>query len=387
MATHYRTQQTRKRSAKLYRYYLSLATLIAVTYLPLSASAEIPLAEVVIDEEVAIIPNVTKMTLDSFKHSPDSKEDLADLLVLGDLSQIFDLRDMTLGSAVAHWSSYDRKVITLDQYTFLSEMTIAEVADMSGLHSEEVGKIPIVERALETFLNHPVLTSEKRITLSQFLRRYPEIGSIKLGFLELSKYHHTAIPSLLSTPITTIPDWQIQKVSSIVGLKELPMHQDITLDGEIVTLSTVRLEDRSAIQLSQGDETAIWSEEIEDGLQPFSTFLLQPEMAGEYIKVRAFFKSCPNTLADCKFIGPFDYRDYKRGDNFYVSGNDWVSIRAENESIEFKRESAIEIPVEDSDNAFDEKLIFRIALSLAVIIGIAALGLLWLLLKWKKVKT
>ena len=328
------------------------------------------------------------MTLDSFSYLPNSEDGVADLLFLGDLSGIFDLRDMTLGSAVANWPSQRRKEITLDQYAFLSEMTIAEVADMSGLYSQEVGNVPIVEKAFTTFLKHPVLASERKITLSKFLERYPQIGSIKLGFLELSEYSHTAIPSLLSTPITTIPNWQTLQISSIVGLRELPIHQNIQLDGEIVTLSTVRLEDRLEIQLDKGSESAVWSEDIEDGLQPFHTFFLQPEIAGESIKVRAYFKSCSINPADCQFIGPFSYRDYKKGDTFYVSGTDWVSILAEDNSIEFKRTPVAEKAVEASDNAFYQSLSFKILGTVfAAILGIGTPALLWLLSRKRGAKT
>lgn len=328
------------------------------------------------------------MTLDSFDHLPDSENGVADLLVLGDLSGIFDLRDMTLSSAVAGWSSQQRKEITLEQYAFLSEMTISEVADMIGLYSYEVSDIPIVEKAFTTFLKHPVLSSERQITLSQFIERYPEIGSIKLGFLDLSDYPHTAIPALLSTPITAIPGWQTLQVSSIVGLRELPIHQDIHLDGEIVTLSTVRSEDRLEIQLSKGSDSAIWPEDVEDGLQPFHTFFLQPEIAGESIRVQAYFKSCFANPADCQFIGPFNYREYKKGDSFYVSGDDWVAIQSEDNSIEFKRVPVAQEPVEVTDSFFHERITLKvIGIALILIVGVGTSALLWLLSKRKKVNT
>ena len=132
-------------------------------------------------------------------------------------------------------------------------MTISEVADMAGLYSKTVGEVPIVKTAILTFLNHPVLVRERAVTLSRFLSRYPEIGSIKLGLLELPEYHYSAIPKLLAVPITSVPNWQQLKVSSIVGLKDLPIHQNLQIDGEIVTLTTTRMEKRTEIQLKQGN--------------------------------------------------------------------------------------------------------------------------------------
>ena len=282
------------------------------------------MAEVMIEDETTVIPDITQITLDSFGALPGTEDSAADLLVLGDLSDMFDLRDMTLGSAVSHWPRPRLQQLTLDQYAFLADMTIAEVADMSGLYSESVDDIPMVEKAISTFLKNPVLASERNLTLSQFLERYPEIGSIKLGLLQLSEYHYSTIPKLLSTPITAVPGWQELEISNIVGLSELPIHQDIQLDGEIVSLRAVRKNNRTEIQLTQGSgPSAIWYDDEKHRLQPFNSFLLQPMIAGEKIKVSAYFKSCSLSLNSCQFIGPFAYPDYKIGDRFYVSAEDW----------------------------------------------------------------
>ena len=182
------------------------------------------MAEVMIEDETTVIPDITQITLDSFGTLPGTEDSAADLLVLGDLSGMFDLRDMTLGSAVSHWPRPQLQQLTLDQYAFLADMTIAEVADMSGLYSESVDDIPIVEKAISTFLKNPVLASERNLTLSQFLDRYPEIGSIKLGFQFLDRYPEIGSIKLgyySSRSITTLrfPSYCLRPLQQSLGGK------------------------------------------------------------------------------------------------------------------------------------------------------------------------
>ena len=356
-------------------------------------TVDMPLAEVAIDEAAAIIPDVTQLTLDAFK-LVEGEESAADVLTLGDLSDMLDLRNMTVGSAIVGRHRNELQTLTLDQYEFLGDMTISEVADMAGLHFKTVGEIPIVETAILTFLNHPVLVRERKVTLSLFLSRYPEIGSIKLSLLELPEYHYSAIPKLLSVPITSIPNWRQLKVSSIVGLRDLPIHQNLQIDGEIVTLTTTRTGKRTEIQLikESGQKSgqgagfsAAWSEELdEQALRPFGSFFLKPMIAGETIRIDAYFKSCTGSEGSCAFIGPFAYPNYKVGDRFYVSQSDWREIIAqEQQTIEFIREST---PVAEKQTAtlFDEQLLKIVAISVLAALTGGISVLFWLLSRNRK---
>ena len=347
-------------------------------------AVDMPLAEIAIDEEAAVIPDVTQLTLDSFS-LVEGEKSAADVLTLGDLSDMIDLRNMTVGAAMVGRNRNELKTLTLDQYDFLAGMTISEVADMAGLYAQKVGEIPIVETAILTFLNHPVLVREREVTLSRFLSRYPEIGSIKLSLLELPEYHYSAIPKLLSVPITSIPDWRQLKVSSIVGLRNLPIHQNLQIDGEIVTLTTSRMEKRTEIQLikESGQDSgfsATWPEALDDNaLQPFDSFFLKPMIAGETIRINAYFKSCTDGTTDCEFVGPFAYPNYKVGDRFYVSQSDWKAIVVQDQqSIEFKRAPA---PVDEEQETipFDEKLLKIVAAGVLIALTGGISVLLWLL--------
>ena len=348
-------------------------------------TVDMPLAEVAIDEAAAIIPDVTQLTLDAFK-LVEGEESAADVLTLGDLSDMLDLRNMTVGAAIVSRHRSELQTLTLDQYEFLGDMTISEVTDIAGLHFKTVGEIPIVETAILTFLNHPVLVRERKVTLSRFLSRYPEIGSIKLSLLELPEYHYSAIPKLLSVPITSIPNWRQLKVSSIVGLRDLPIHQNLQIDGEVVTLTTTRIGKRTEIQLiEESGLSATWSEELdEQALQPFGSFFLKPMIAGETIRIDAYFKSCAGSEGSCAFIGPFAYPNYKVGDRFYISQSDWRELIAqEQQTIEFIREST---PVAEEQTAalFDEQLSKIVAVSVLAALTGGISVLFWLLSRNRK---
>ena len=350
-------------------------------------TVDMPLAEVVIESEFAAIPDITRLTLDSFNLVDEPDVSAADVLTLGDLSGILDLRNMTLGAAVVGWQRDQLQALQLDRYDFLDEMTIAEVIDLARLHSKTVGEVPIVETAILTFLNHPVLMRERKVTLTRFLARYPEIGSIKLGLLDLPKYHYSAIPKLLNIPITAIPNWQTLTVDSIAGLEDLPIHRNLQIDGEIVTLTTARVGERTQIQLQQNSGfSATWPEALDDqAFQPFDSFFLKPQIAGETIRINAYFKSCVEGPTACKFVGPFAYPNYKVGDSFYLSQKDWrVVVDQEKQSIEFRREPAPVAVAQPAISPLQKKLVQAAAIGLLLVVSAGSSISIWLLTKKRK---
>ena len=303
--------------------------------------ARLPTAEIFIDNKSAIIPDVTRISLDSFGTLPNTEQGVADVISLSDLSRIIDLRDMTLGIAIQDWDSRRKEALSLEDYPFVSKLTISEIADLTNLYDVEVGELAIAETALATFLRHPVLAIEKKLTLAQVLDRYPGMGDFKLGFLELSEYGYKDVPNFLSIPITAIPDWGQIKPSEIVGLREMVLHQEVKVDGEIVTLKTVP--ENGRVKISLEDKTGLsmeWKEEIEQGLTPFNSYSLIPTLAGERITVAAYFSICEKN--DCQLVGPFPYGEYRKGDAIYVSAKDWSSAeRTSKPTVKFSRQPSV----------------------------------------------
>jgi hypothetical protein len=298
-----------------------------------------PTAEVVIKKETAIIPDVSSLTLDSFGTLPDSEKQAADVLSLADVGRFLDLRDMSIGLAMNHWPEEDQTG-TLADFPFLSNLTLAEVATMTNSYDVEIEDFPVAETVLRTFLNNPVLAIEKKLTLAQVLDRYPEIGSYKLSFLNLSEYEYDAIPRLIAVPIMAIPGWTQLSVAQVPGVRHIDIHQDTHLDGEIVELTTEPKKGRIAIELKDSDGSILtWSEDPSKGLIPFGSYSITPELAGKSIAVSAYFLSCDQEGDHCKRIGPFAHPSYKKGASFYVSEADWAfAEKKEGGIVGFSRE-------------------------------------------------
>jgi hypothetical protein len=358
------------------------------TLSPFLLAAEMPIAEVSVSGKSAAIPDITQVSLDSFGKLPDSDQGAADVLAIADLSGLFDFREMTIGAAVAHWPKNRMETLTLEQYPFLSDMTLLEVADMAGLQEKEIGELPFVAALLSNLIKDPMLAAEKKLRLEQVLEKYPQMGSIQLSFLDLEKYSYTAIPNLLDTPIAAIPNWQQIKVSDIAGLREMPIHPEIAIDGEIVSLSAIRKDDRVEIQLTQDlDLSMTWSSEISKGLRPFGSFSITPTIQGEAIAVDAYFKSCASENRACQQVGPFAYPDYRKGDAFYVSADDWA-ITLAGRPLPAKVEQPVSttaealVPAPTPTPIYKMPSIRAIALVMLILISTGMPALFWLTSKW-----
>jgi len=131
--------------------------------------------------------------------------------------------------------------------------------------------------------------------------------------------------------------------------------------------------------------SATWSEALDErALRPFGSFFLKPMIAGETIRIDAYFKSCTGSERSCEFIGPFAYPNYKVGDHFYVSQADWRTIVAQDQqAIEFVREPA---PAAEEQTAtlFDEQLLKIVAAGVLAALTGGISVLFWLLSRNRK---
>jgi hypothetical protein len=240
---------------------------------------------------------------------------------------------MTLGFAHEYLSREEVEVLTLEDYSFLNETTFSEIVQLTNSYKRSVEHFPLALVALKTFLSHPVLATERKLTLAQVMQKYPDIGDFKLDFLELGQYGAQQIPGLLNIPIMQIPGWEDIKVSAIPGLGRVSIDADDNLDGSIVKL-TVSSEKGNQKSVVLEDDTGLsleWSEKPEDGLSPFGSYFIAPTISGEEIAVSAYFKSCDlqSLTAGCSMVGPFPYGEYTVGDRIYVSAKDWSSATKE----------------------------------------------------------
>ena len=364
--------------------------LVGFSEIPTAGFSEIPTAEVVIGNETAVIPDIGWLTLDTFGKLPNSELGAADILTLGDLSEMIDLRDFTLGSASEHWPSQLRETVSLNQYPFLAQMTIADIATAANLYSKEVGDILIVKVALEDFLRSPVLAHQQKLTLYQLLEQYPELENVKLEFLDLSKYTIEAIPGILNTPINAIPDWQSIRVSEVPGLREIPIHQSIQLNGEIVSILIAQRDGKAVVNLAQKRpyQSMTWNSDESEGLRPFGSFSIVPVIKDNTVQVEAYFKSCAATESQCEFVGPFKYLEYKPGDLLYVSADDWAEASlAEKAFPDYKKDVASSASIEPDDTLSSSTFIRAIAAGMIAIVGCGVPTLYLLLSSRRKSKS
>lgn len=326
--------------------------------------------------------------MDTFGKLPNSELGAADILTLGDLSELIDLRDFTLGSASEHWPDQLRDTISLDQYPFLAQMTIADVATAANLYSKEVGDIPIVNVAVEHFLRSPILAHQKKLTLYQLLEQYPELESVKLEFLDLSKYTLEAIPGILNAPINAIPDWQSIRVSEVPGLREIPIHQSVHLDGEIVSILIAQRDGKAVVNLAQRSpyQSMTWENDKRKGLRPFGSFSIVPVIEDNTVQFGAYFETCASK-GQCEFVGPFKYLDYKTGDLLYVSATDWAEAGLNEKAFPaYRKEAPSSASIEPDDTLSSSTFIRVIAAGMLAIVGCGVPTLYLLLSSRRKTK-
>ena len=336
----------------------------------------------------ATIPDVKQISLESFETRENGEENIADLITLSDFSKFFDLRDMTLGLVIQNLTKDEALALTLEDYPFVSDMTLAEIALLTNTYKVAVNDLPLAQVALETVLSHPSLAIEKRLTLGQVLEKYPDVGSVKLGFLELDQYNYKDIPGLLDIPLTQIPDWEVVRVSEIPGLERTIIDGEDQLNGSIVQLKTVRDAGRVKIRLENESGLGIdWGEDAKAGLSPFDSYLTVANIYGEKVKVSAYFRSCLGKVSQCNFIGPFTLQEYNKGDLVYVSAKDWsLASRADSSSqlqITTRKEAVLP---KAEEKAFSNERFIRIAIKTIVGISLSGAALLYVLLSQLKGK-
>ncbi|MBE9062240.1 hypothetical protein [cf. Phormidesmis sp. LEGE 11477] len=293
------------------------------------------MAQLEIEDESTTIPDITQVSIDSFGTLPESDQGVADVISLYDFSNLVDIRDMTLGFAHQYISREEAEALTLQDYSFLSEVTFAEIIHLTNSYKRDVDQFPLALVSLKTFLSHPVLASERKLTLAQVMTKYPDIGNFKLGFLELEQYGEQEIPGLLRIPLMEIPGWGDIKVSEIPGLKKAAIDASDSLDGSIVTLTISSKDDQEIVLLKDSSGLTLeWSQQPADGLRPFDSYLAVPTISDEKIAVSAYFPTCGKQAEalECNLIGPFPYGQYAEGDSIYVSAKDW-SLADEEERL------------------------------------------------------
>lgn len=317
-----------------------------------------PEAELSIAGESAIVADWSQVSLADFSPLEGRNARIENELTLGDLALAIDIESLTFDSILKQSKEYI-ELPKLSDYGFIADMQVSDLIDaIKGIESLPIHELRPVYDLLKTTVETPVIPAEA--TLSDVLALYPNLGSVRLKYLNLENYQAMEIPGFLNLPVISIPGWAEIPVSAVPGLKTVPL-KDIgdgfNLSGQIVSVGIVdsQPEGKTAM-LYKGKWRREWSKE--NPLTPFGDLIeIAPVQIQENsIETGVYFNLCQ--LNNCRKLGPFSYLSYANRDALFV-GDIPVKV-TEPEPLSIKREPVVQaVPVTDptfSDQMLEKAL-------------------------------
>ncbi|WDD36254.1 M23 family peptidase (plasmid) [Nostoc sp. UHCC 0926] len=164
-------------------------------------------------------------------------------LKLGDISEALQAEEFSLQAIQAialdtvpeantDINSIDLNKIALSEFPLIGEQTLSHLAQIvPELAKTQVNNITPVATLLKSHL-----IAASNLTLAQVLTQY-EVGQMKLGEIDLSKFSISSIPNLDAVQLQQFTGWMNSNVSDIPGLGQVPlglMPNPITEIGSLV---------------------------------------------------------------------------------------------------------------------------------------------------------
>jgi hypothetical protein len=225
-------------------------------------------------------------------------------LKLGDISEALQAEEFSLQAIQANAlgtvpeantdiNSIDLNKIALSEFPLIGEQTLSHLAQVvPELAKTQVNNITPVATLLKS---QGIAASN--LTLAQVLTQY-EVGQMKLGQIDLSKFSISSIPNLDAVQLQQFTGWMNSNVSDIPGLGQVPlglMPNPITEIGSLVMRIDVvygPTENRRNNTISGSD------------VQGFSV---------------------PCTVKDCAYLELDDLENTGRSDRSKLEGKQWIS--------------------------------------------------------------
>lgn len=226
-------------------------------------------------------------------------------LKLGDISEALQAEEFSLQAIQASATlrtqpeantdinSIDLNKIALSEFPLIGEQTLSHLAQVvPELANTQVNNITPVATLLKS---QGIAASN--LTLAQVLTQY-EVGQMKLGEIDLSKFSISSIPNLDAVQLQQFTGWMNSNVSDIPGLGQVPlgsMPNPITEIGSLVMRIDVvygPAENRRNNTISGSD------------VQGFSV---------------------PCTEKDCAYLELDDLENAGRSDRSKLEGKQWIS--------------------------------------------------------------
>ncbi len=161
-------------------------------------------------------------------------------LKLGDISEALQAEEFSLQAialrtvpeANTDINSIDLNKIALSEFPLIGEQTLSHLAQVvPELAKTQVNNITPVATLLKS-----KGIAASNLTLAQVLTQY-EVGQMKLGEIDLSKFSISSIPNLDAVQLQQFTGWMNSNVSDIPGLGQVPlglMPNPITEIGSLV---------------------------------------------------------------------------------------------------------------------------------------------------------
>ncbi|AVH68321.1 peptidase M23 [Nostoc sp. 'Peltigera membranacea cyanobiont' N6] len=225
-------------------------------------------------------------------------------LKLGDISEALQAEEFSLQAIQAialgtvpeantDINSIDLNKIALSEFPLIGEQTLSHLAQVvPELAKTQVNNITPVATLLKS-----KGIAASNLTLAQVLTQY-EVGQMKLGEIDLSKFSISSIPNLDAVQLQQFTGWMNSNVSDIPGLGQVPlglMPNPITEIGSLVMRIDVvygPTENRRNNTISGSD------------VQGFSV---------------------PCTQKDCAYLELDDLENTGRSDRGKLEGKQWIS--------------------------------------------------------------
>lgn len=338
----------------------------ALVTAPSSAlSQRLPMGELHIDGQTAMIPDWRIITFESFPAFPAdgswgemewSKGDrLADVLTLGDFQGSLDLHILTIASIgeTLGLPASGRKSplydIALSEFRLLERQTIASlVLAVPSLLERPVEKLALIQDLVRSV--EPTFIFRDK-TLEELLETHPEFGEIKLSPQILADYTLSDLPGIELVPLQSFGQWEEAAISEVPLLPQtswwlFPGKPDI--DGEIAVATVQTSADGEADRLTltpqqphlRPIEWALGEEsmsapangklsQINDGKELIGAFpfgqafkLVPQEVTADAIHMALYFRMCRESQGrlDCSpyGIGPIPFATYRPDQAIFV---------------------------------------------------------------------
>ncbi|MEA5551355.1 M23 family peptidase [Anabaena cylindrica UHCC 0172] len=213
-------------------------------------------------------------------------------LKLGDISEALQAEKFSL-QAIGDITSIDLNKIALSEFPLIAEQTLSHLAKVVP----QLAQTPVKDiQPVATLLKTQGIEASN-LTLAQVLTQY-EVGNIKLGEIDLSKFSLTSIPNLEAVPIQDLTNWMNSFVKNIPGLAQVPlglMPNPISEVGSLV----MRIDAVYGIAENRRNNTISGSD-----VQGFSV---------------------PCTQKDCAYVELDNLENVGKSDRLSLEGKQWIS--------------------------------------------------------------